>query len=193
MAGVTGLEPTNNPPSYSKRISGEKKDLISEINSGLRTSELSLKFNCSQTNIQYYLKKYRLKTNYKKYNSKSHNDYRVCPSYKEKKHRSLFYNRRRVKGSSPYCKVCTNLQTVKRTRDLKSKAVDYKGGACMKCGYDRFIGALEFHHLDPDEKDFNISSKKSISLESIILELDKCILLCSNCHKEAHGVINGNF
>lgn len=68
---------------------------------------------------------------------------------------------------------------------LKLQAVKYKGGKCEICGYDTCQTALEFHHLDPNEKDFAIS-KKSTTFEKIKPELDKCIMVCSNCHKEIH-------
>lgn len=66
-------------------------------------------------------------------------------------------------------------------------AVEYKGGRCENCGYDRCLGALEFHHLDPTKKDFNISSKGyTRSWERVREELDKCVMLCANCHREIH-------
>jgi 5-methylcytosine-specific restriction endonuclease McrA len=71
-------------------------------------------------------------------------------------------------------------------RNLKQRAVTYKGGKCNQCGYDRCIGALDFHHLNPDEKDFSISSGGSLSWERIKTELDNCVLLCRNCHSELH-------
>jgi len=67
----------------------------------------------------------------------------------------------------------------------KLKLVEYKGGKCEMCGYDKFIQGLEFHHLDPNEKDFTISGK-SWSFEKLKKEVDKCILVCSNCHIEVH-------
>lgn len=77
-----------------------------------------------------------------------------------------------------------------RRRKIKQMAVEYKGGQCSKCGYKKYIGALEFHHLDPNEKDFSISkSGHCSSWEKVKIELDKCILVCSNCHKEIHGEI----
>ena len=66
--------------------------------------------------------------------------------------------------------------------------VEYKGGKCQKCGYDKYIGALEFHHLNPEEKDFNLSKLKANSFNHVVIEeLNKCILVCSNCHREIHG------
>lgn len=60
-----------------------------------------------------------------------------------------------------------------------------KGGKCIKCGYDKCLKALEFHHLNPKEKDFTISND-NFKLLNAIEESKKCILLCSNCHKEFH-------
>lgn len=114
---------------------------------------------------------------------------KTCPHYKEDKPLIEFYTRRDGNQPSSYCKVCTNLQSRTRQQALKSKAVEYKGGCCSKCGYDKYIGALEFHHLDPKEKDFNISTCKTYSFKRIRPELDKCVLLCSNCHREAHATV----
>lgn len=80
----------------------------------------------------------------------------------------------------------------KRKRDtetyrnnIKRQLVDYKGGRCSICGYDKYIGALEFHHLNPNKKDFGISGGTK-SFETLRPEVDKCILVCSNCHREIH-------
>lgn len=84
------------------------------------------------------------------------------------------------------CIKCRS-EAVQRRRDkLKQMAVDYKGGRCQHCGYDRCIQALEFHHIDPTCKDFAISSGNTVAFEKIKVELDKCILLCANCHREEH-------
>ena len=94
------------------------------------------------------------------------------------------------KGNGRYrCMKC-NTEAVQRRRDnLKKMAVDYKGGKCERCGYDKYIGALEFHHLDPTQKDFGISSSgHTRSFEKMKVELDKCIMLCANCHREEHGL-----
>jgi predicted transcriptional regulator len=75
----------------------------------------------------------------------------------------------------------------KRRRKLKELAVEYKGNNCERCGYNKCIDALEFHHLDPQKKSFSIGNKgKTIAWKKIKNELDKCIMVCSNCHKEIH-------
>lgn len=67
-------------------------------------------------------------------------------------------------------------------------SVDYLGGKCNRCGYNKCIDALDFHHINPKEKDFNFSENGHCrSWERVKKELDKCELLCANCHREEHS------
>jgi len=67
-------------------------------------------------------------------------------------------------------------------------AIDYKGGKCIVCGYNKCTWALEFHHIDPKEKEFSISDKGyTRSWDKVKIELDKCVLLCANCHREVEA------
>ncbi len=76
---------------------------------------------------------------------------------------------------------------VRRRRKVKVMCVEYKGGKCSICSYDKCIAALEFHHMNPLEKDFAVSKHGACrSWESTKHELDKCILVCANCHREIH-------
>lgn len=92
------------------------------------------------------------------------------------------------KGCCSYrkCQSCTMKQ---HRLAKKLKAVEYKGGKCSICGYSKCLNALCFHHLNPDEKDFGITAHSCRSWTSIKIELDKCILLCTNCHAEVHNGI----
>lgn len=75
-----------------------------------------------------------------------------------------------------------------RRKRLKELAIEYKGGGCQICGYNRCVNALDFHHLDPLMKDFGLSVRGlTRSWEKIKQELDKCILVCANCHREVHA------
>lgn len=65
--------------------------------------------------------------------------------------------------------------------------VEYKGGACQLCGYARSLRALDFHHVDPTTKQFSIAGSHNRSWDSLRAELDKCLLVCSNCHGELEG------
>lgn len=73
-----------------------------------------------------------------------------------------------------------------RERKIKAEFVNEKGGECQTCGYNKYIGALDFHHVDPCTKNFGISSRR-MSKERQKEEIDKCILICANCHAEIHS------
>lgn len=91
-----------------------------------------------------------------------------------------------VPSSKKYkCSKC-NSEAVQRRRDkTKELLIEYKGGKCEKCGYNKCVSALEFHHLNPNEKDFGISAKGyTRSWETNKKEVDKCILVCPNCHTQ---------
>jgi hypothetical protein len=75
-----------------------------------------------------------------------------------------------------------------RRKKLKILAIEYKGGKCSVCGYSNCSRALEFHHRDPNGKDFGVSrSGHTMSLTRLKVELDKCDMLCANCHRELHS------
>lgn len=88
------------------------------------------------------------------------------------------------------CRKCMVESVTKRRRKLKLLAVEYKGGRCERCGYNKCVDALDFHHLDPSTKDFNISKNGNTrSWDEIRKEVDKCIMICANCHREEHSSI----
>lgn len=165
-----------------------KKELLIEyVNEKLSIRQIAEKENTSQTNTRYWLKKYGLKTDpiTKKINKEG---FKLCPKCKIEKERTEFYVRRGKEGQSVYCKRCTNDVAVERQRLFKAKCIEYKGGCCVECGYAKCNAALEFHHTDPTQKDFNISHFKLTTFDDRVKkELDKCILICSNCHREIHN------
>jgi hypothetical protein len=81
------------------------------------------------------------------------------------------------------CSTCTS--RIKRYT-VKLKMIRYKGGKCEKCGYDKCIDALVFHHLDPSQKKLTLSLSYCRKWEDLKTELDKCVMLCANCHTEEH-------
>jgi hypothetical protein len=98
--------------------------------------------------------------------------------------REYVYTSKNRKGHTR--KICNSCSVNTRRVKLKSKSVEYKGGRCIMCGYDKCLAALEFHHKDSSTKCFSFSGSHSRSWDNIKNELDKCDLLCSNCHKELH-------
>lgn len=76
---------------------------------------------------------------------------------------------------------------IQRWIKRKIKAIEYLGGKCIKCGYDKYHGALQFHHRNPKEKTANWNKIRLWSWPKVLEELDKCDLLCANCHAEEHA------
>lgn len=78
----------------------------------------------------------------------------------------------------------------KRRKKLKEMAREYKGNKCVICGYNRCSSALDFHHKDPKKKDFSLSVRGlTRSWDKIKNEINKCVLVCANCHREIHAGI----
>lgn len=73
-----------------------------------------------------------------------------------------------------------------RTR-LKERATYVLGNKCQICGYDKCIQALDFHHVNPEEKEFDFKGNTNRSWQATRNEIQKCILLCANCHREVHA------
>lgn len=148
----------------------------------------------SSTSVRYWLTKFKLKTNHKSFKDKGVIDYgdnKYCPRCDSDKEIGEFYQKRGKIGGSNYCKKCSSEQVLERQRKYKKDCISYKGGECEKCGYKKCEGALEFHHLDPSKKDFTIAKAKLKKFDDKIKkELDKCIMVCANCHREIHANIN---
>lgn len=88
------------------------------------------------------------------------------------------------------CKKCRSQNVTKRRKLVKVKLVKEFGGKCKICNYDRYVGALDFHHINPSEKKFEISTTGATrSYEKTLEEAKKCILVCSNCHREIEAGI----
>lgn len=75
-----------------------------------------------------------------------------------------------------------------RRRKIKLNLIAIKGGKCEKCGYNKSISALDFHHKIRNKKTFQVGDgiQRAFSFEKLAKEIKKCELLCSNCHHEKH-------
>jgi 5-methylcytosine-specific restriction endonuclease McrA len=93
-----------------------------------------------------------------------------------------------VRPASVRCTLCRTEAVARRRRRLKATLVAEAGGCCAVCGYDRYLGALQFHHVDPATKAFSISADGvARSIERARAEAAKCVLLCANCHAEVEA------
>lgn len=148
------------------------KDLVEEKLSCRQIAERTCK---SSSTVKKWLKKHGLQTIN---SSNEENDLRC-----QKCNKPL--RGKQKKFCSKNCQVI--VYVTKHRQKIKRKAVEYKGGKCEICGYNKNIWSLAFHHIDPSKKDFSISdSGNSYGWESVKKEIDKCILVCLNCHGEIH-------
>ncbi len=88
------------------------------------------------------------------------------------------------------CKKCRQQRVIDWRRRAKQLLISEAGGCCRLCGYNRYSGALHFHHLNPEEKEFGLARRGfTRSIEKMRAEAAKCVLLCSNCHAEIEAGI----
>lgn len=90
----------------------------------------------------------------------------------------------------PFCKECESKVVKENQRKILRKAYTITHNLpyeCSLCGYSKCEAALEFHHLNPSEKEFDIKALTNCSVEKAVNEIQKCILVCANCHRELHN------
>lgn len=167
---------------YSKpQISQEKIDeMIRLYNEGYNCTEICEKINISKITISFILKENGIKIVKRSADSKP--ELRLLRGEK-----CIICDR----NLGPYVTICSTCVSQVRRYKIKKKMFDFKGGKCEDCGDDSLcVDIYDFHHLDPDEKDFNLSKVliDGKSWDDIEKELKKCALLCSNCHRIRHSV-----
>ena len=178
----------------------DKSTLETYVSQGLSLGQISKITNKSRTSIRHWLKKFNLKTKNKSFKEQPRAknivtingaEFKNCPRCKETK---ILKDEFSLQGNGYYyswCKECQKENIYDRQIKRKIECVNYKGGKCIVCNYNKYIGSLDFHHLDPSQKEFNIARLKGYKLSTLSKELDKCVLLCKNCHSEFHhGLID---
>ena len=142
-------------------------------------------------NRKWYQKnKERIRKCHRRYSQKWYKD--MSKKNKEKKRELAreHYRKNKEKAKEYSKKYSKNVLAPKR-KVLKKKAVDFLGGKCSKCGYNKCMAALDFHHKQKrenhhKENDISVMITALKHWEVIKKELKKCILLCANCHRELH-------
>lgn len=123
--------------------------------------------------------------NVNKHKHIQYNDGKICTQCNIVKSFEQYYKYHKI------CKACYNLNNKNRRENVKKRCITYMGGCCKSCGYHKYHGALDFHHINSKTKEFSISSLGNKKYGKIYEnELDKCICLCSNCHRIEHHRLN---
>lgn len=176
---------------YASRGGIDRQQLERFVVAGATIAEIAAEVELSRTTVRYWLKRYGLRTT-------NNRGRRALETRAAKQAGELIVSRRcerhgetqfRLEGRGYYrCMRCRCEAVAKRRRTVKEILVREAGGRCCVCGYDRWRGALECHHLNPTEKRLEINAKGiSLALSTLRSEAEKCALLCANCHAEVEG------
>ena len=168
----------------------DEETLTALVEAGLTTRQIAERLGFSQSTVRHWLRRYGLRT-HRARRKKAHGTRGV-----DSPRRTMDCARH---GSTEFwldkrgiyrCLRCRSDAVARRRRRLKEILVADAGGRCSLCGYDRYVGALQFHHRDSAEKLFGVGERGlTRSLEAVRAEVAKCVLLCANCHAEVEGGI----
>jgi transposase len=150
---------------------------------GLSSYAIAGELGCCQATVRHWLKKHGLRTERARSSEAQPDEIeRTCTIHG----RTSFVRYGRTDHYR--CLRCRKERVVARRRKVKEILVAEAGGACSLCGYARYAGALQFHHLDPAAKQFGLGMRGvARALERCRAEAAKCVLLCANCHAEVEG------
>jgi transposase len=182
-----GLEAVNRE-RHAARGGMTREELQPMVDAGMSIAEIAASSERSKATVRHWLREYGLKTRRAEQRrasieqGKRLGDIVVC----ECAHHGLTEFKRRSAGGLR-CLRCRSEAVTRRRRKVKRILVEEAGGACMVCGYDSCIAALEFHHLEPGDKQFALSHRSARSMASSRAEAKKCVLLCANCHSEVEA------
>lgn len=176
----------------------DKLQIEKKVNEGLSTFDLAKHFSKSQTTIRYWLRKYGLNTKASKERAKKGvlNGRNCINCNKELTGCQSKFCCSTCKMQSHYkTQANTNERQKRVAKERKIKLIKMKGGCCENCGYNKNLAALQFHHRNPHEKTFGLDVRKlsNTRWDSILIEAEKCDLLCGNCHMEEHYPDMGNW
>jgi DNA-binding transcriptional ArsR family regulator len=184
-----GLTPVHRD-RHAPRGGVDRDTLVRLVDEGLTTRQIAEELGLSQSTIRHWLRRHGLRTHRaRRPNSAGirgtdpDRQVMMCARHGE----SLFWLD--IRGIYR-CLRCRSEAVTRRRRRLKELLVAEAGGRCQLCGYERCIGALQFHHRDSTTKRFGVGERGlTRSLATLREEAAKCILLCANCHSEVEAGI----
>jgi transposase-like protein len=170
--------------SHTPRGALDRPTLAALIEEGLTVRQIAARVDRSPTTVRYWIRAHGLAT------TRGRRPHRMvgvaedgtliaeCPAHGATRHAI-------DKHGHVRCLPCRVESVTRRRRRVKEILVAEAGGRCAACGYDRYLGALQFHHVDPATKSFSLAQMGlTRSLARTRQEARKCVLLCANCHAE---------
>lgn len=179
-----GLKPVNTGRSANRGGLSEQT-LRGLVREGLTLSEMARRLDRSVSTVRYWLKKYGhwpLASGRRRIAARQAREQGLKRVALECIHHGL--TEFVLENGSRYrCLKCRRRGVIEWRRRAKLRLVQEFGGRCELCGYDEFLGALQFHHVDPEQKSFGLAMRGlTRSIEALREEAAKCVLLCANCH-----------
>jgi hypothetical protein len=175
---------------YAARGAIARSVLEDAVASGASLREMAMETDRSITTVRYWLKKYGL-------TSTGHGRSRVIAALAREEGITCLLRQCSAHGETEFvlesrgyyrCVKCRREAVARWRRSAKRRLVEGGGGACVLCGYDKYQGALQFHHLDPATKRFQLSrGGNTRAFAELKAEADRCVLLCANCHAEVEA------
>lgn len=171
---------------HATRGGVERERLETLVEQGLSVRQIAAELELSPTSVRHWLRRFGLKTRPARYwrrdDARPEHVMRECGRHGWTAFRSSH------SGRQYRCVLCAREAVAERRRRVKQTLVAEAGGSCVLCGYRRYVGALQFHHLDPAAKTFEINGKGSTRSIAVLRgEARKCALLCANCHAEVEA------
>lgn len=171
---------------YSRRGSVCRDELRALADSGATLAEMAEALDRSTSTIRYWLTRHEIRAVSRRGPHRRCSDGSKTATFECMRHGVTEFTR---EGRGYYrCKRCRSEAVAKRRRTVKRQLVEEAGGACVLCGYSQWMGALQFHHVEPGAKEFHLAQRGySRSISRSRAEMQKCVLLCANCHAEVEG------
>ncbi|HKI67147.1 MAG TPA: hypothetical protein VJ989_07760 [Solirubrobacterales bacterium] len=176
----------NGAPRFAPRGAVEEEELQALAGEGATLTEMAEKLDRNPSTIRYWLKRYGIERPRRRARRPRCDDGARFATFDCKRHGTTEFV---LEGRGYYrCKRCRSEAVARRRRTIKRQLVEEAGGACVLCGYARWVGALQFHHVEAAEKEFHLAQGGySRSIARSRTEMEKCVLLCANCHSEVEG------
>jgi transposase len=171
---------------YARRGALRKDKLEALAGRGATVAEMAERLDRNPSTIRYWLRRYEIGIVNRRGSRRRRGSGSRFETFECGRHGTTDFV---LEGRGYYrCKRCRSEGVAKRRRTIKRQLVEEAGGACVLCGYSRWVGALQFHHVESHAKEFHLAQGGySRSIARSRAEMRKCVLLCANCHSEVEA------
>jgi len=176
-------------PKHAKRGGPARETLAELVAEGLTIAQIAVRVDRSKGTVRHWLRRHGLQTSGGRRGASAADEKPLASPAARRRCERHGDTEFVLEGRGYYrCKRCRTAQVADHRRKLKELRVERAGGCCTICGYSRCMAALQFHHLNPEEKRLQFSwNGLTLSRDAALAEAQKCVLLCANCHAEVEA------